>query len=356
MIPYRLTRVGVVMAPDPDDPLEAEGVLNPACGRTADGRLHLLARVVARGNRSRVRLAEVVVDGGVPVGVERRGIVLAPDRPWERGTNHGGVEDPRVTYIDRLGLHVMTYVAFGPLGPRVALAVSRDLISWERLGPVHFRYEPEWGIDFNLYPNKDALFFPEPIAGPGGEPCYAMLHRPMWRSNWLGLGDELPPPAGADERLGIWLSYVTAANADGDPRQLTTLGSHRSVAVGEFPFESAKIGGGPPPIRVPEGWLLIHHGADGEIDNSFDPSVPNNAVYRAGALLLDADDPSRVLARTAQPLLEPERASERVGTVANVVFPTAIADIGDRQFVFYGMADARIGVAELVRTRAGESP
>ena len=160
MIPYRLTRLGIVMAPDPDDPLEAEGVLNPACGHTPDGRLHLLARVVAAGNVSRVMLAEVVVDGGVPVGVERRGIVLAPDLPWERGTNHGGVEDPRVTYIDRLGLHVMTYVAFGPLGPRVALAVSRDLMSWERLGPVHFAYEPEWGIDFNLYPNKDALVLP----------------------------------------------------------------------------------------------------------------------------------------------------------------------------------------------------
>ena len=62
-----------------------------------------------------------------------------------------------------------------------------------------------------------------------------------------------------------------------------------------------------------------------------------------------------MLDRTAEPLLEPETANERVGTVANVVFPTAIADIGDRQFVFYGMADARIGVAELERTETGEA-
>ena len=353
MIPYRLTRLGIVMTPDPDDPLEAEGVLNPACGHTPDGRLHLLARVVAAGNVSQVMLAEVVVDDGVPVGVERRSIVLAPDMPWERGTNHGGVEDPRVTYIDRLGLHVMTYVAFGPLGPRIALAVSRDLMSWERLGPIHFGYEPQWGIDFNLYPNKDALFFPEPIIGPGGEPCYAMLHRPMWGANWLGLGDELPPPAGIDERLGIWISYANAATVDADPRRLTALASHQCVANGEFPFESTKIGGGPPPIRVPEGWLLIHHGVEGEVDTSFDPSLSNSATYRAGALLLDPADPSRVLDRTAEPMLEPETAGERVGTVANVVFPTAIADIGDRQFVFYGMADARIGVAELERTATG---
>ena len=98
MIPYRLTRLGIVMAPDPGDPLEAEGVLNPATGHTPDGRLHLLPRVVAAGNVSRVGLAEVVVEDGVPVGVERRGIVLEPDLSWERGVNHAGVEDPRVTY------------------------------------------------------------------------------------------------------------------------------------------------------------------------------------------------------------------------------------------------------------------
>jgi len=65
--------------------------------------------------------------------------------------------------------------------------------------------------------------------------------------------------------------------------------------------------------------------------------------------VLDADDPSRVVARSAVPLLEPEHADETSGTVANVVFPTAIERIGGRDFVFYGMADARIGVAELLR-------
>ena len=68
---------------------------------------------------SRVGLAEVVLEDGVPVGVERRGVVLAPDEGWERGTNNAGVEDPRTTWVPSLGLHVMTYVAFGPLGPRL---------------------------------------------------------------------------------------------------------------------------------------------------------------------------------------------------------------------------------------------
>ena len=72
-VPYAMTRLGVVMAPDPDDPFEAEGVLNPASGRTPDGRLHLLPRMVAAGNVSRIGLAEVDLRDGVPVGVHRRG-------------------------------------------------------------------------------------------------------------------------------------------------------------------------------------------------------------------------------------------------------------------------------------------
>ena len=75
--PYRLTRLGVVMTPDPDSPDEAEGVLNPGSGRGPDGELYLLPRLVATGNVSRVGLARVVVEDGVPVGVTREGVVLA---------------------------------------------------------------------------------------------------------------------------------------------------------------------------------------------------------------------------------------------------------------------------------------
>ena len=64
----------------------------------------------------------------------------------------------------------MTYVAYGPLGPRLALAVSEDLESWRRLGPLHYDYAPELDTDLNLFPNKDAVWFPEPVPGPDGEP------------------------------------------------------------------------------------------------------------------------------------------------------------------------------------------
>jgi predicted GH43/DUF377 family glycosyl hydrolase len=349
-VPYTLTRLGVVMTPEPGNPLEAAGVLNPASGRTPDGRLHLLPRIVAVGNVSRVGFAEVVVRDGVPVGVERQGVVLAPDKGWERGADNAGVEDPRVTWLASLAVHVMTYVAFGPLGPRLALATSDDLEHWRRLGPVQFRYQPDMDTDLCLFPNKDAVFFPGPVPDPDGRPSYAMLHRPMWNLGLVRPGQSEHLPAGlSDPRPGIWISYVPVDVARADVRALARPENHRMVALPEFAYEQLKIGAGPPPIRVEEGWLLIHHGASGDIAEGWDPTT-QNVEYAAGAMLLDADDPSRVIARTDQPILGPETVGERDGVVSNVVFPTAIESVEGVRYVFYGMADAKIGVARLHRT------
>ncbi|WP_309063725.1 glycosidase [Streptomyces sp.] len=348
-IPYRLRRVGVVMTPQPGDPLEAEGVLNPASGRGPDGELYLLPRLVAEGNVSRVGLARVVVEEGIPTGVEREGVVLEPDRGWERGVGNAGVEDPRTTWIDTLGLHVMTYVAYGPLGPRTALAVSEDLREWRRLGPVLFRYEDELDMDLNLFHNKDTVFFPEPVTAPDGVEALAVLHRPMWDLGETKPGQGVRLPAGVtDARQSIWISYVPLDAVRDDIRNLVLWEQHRFVAGPAFAFEEVKIGGGPPPLRVPEGWLVLHHGVTGVIDSAF--AQQQRVNYAAGALLLDAADPSTVLARTPEPLLAPETDDERSGIVPNVVFPTAIEQIDGRLFVFYGMADSKIGVALLERT------
>ncbi len=347
--PYTLTRVGVLMTPDPGNDLEAEGVLNPASGFGPDGKLYLLPRLVAAGNVSRVGLAEVELAGGVPAGVSRRGVVLAPDEGWERGKNNAGVEDPRVTWIPRLGVHVMTYVAYGPLGPKLALAVSGDLTTWRRLGPIHFRYQEGLDTDLNLFPNKDAVFFPEPVPGPDGEPAYAMLHRPMWDLGWFREGEGVHLPAGVtDERPGIWVSYVPAADVERDLDTLVLQGGHRLVALSEYDFEALKIGAGPAPIRVEEGWLLLHHGVTGAIDDPWEPQQ-QRVSYAAGAMILDPADVSRVLDRSSEPMLTAETDDEKAGTVPNVVFPTAIEEIDGVRYVFYGMADTKIGVARLDR-------
>ncbi|MGH8774939.1 MAG: glycoside hydrolase family 130 protein [Jiangellaceae bacterium] len=333
------------MSPNGDE-LEAEGVLNPASGRGPDGRLYLLPRMVAAGNVSRVGIAEVELTDGVPTGVRRDGVVLAPDRRWERGAANSGTEDPRTTWVPRLGFHLMTYVAYGPLGPRLALAHSADLRSWQRLGPVHFEYVDGLDTDLNLYPNKDAVFFPEPVPGPDGRPAYAMLHRPMWDLGWIsdGQGPQLPADL-KDDRPGIWISYVPADEVERDVTALVHQRGHRLVALPEFAFEMVKIGAGPPPIRVDEGWLLIHHGVSGRPAQQWGPQ--QGVSYAAGAMLLDPSDPARVLNRTQAPLLSPETEDERSGTVPNVVFPTAIEQVEGGRYVFYGMADSRIGVARL---------
>jgi len=346
-IPYTLTRVGVLMTPEEGNPLEVEGVLNPATARSDDGQLYLFPRLVAEGNRSRVGKARIVTDGGVPVSVEREGVVLEPDRAWEHGREHGGTEDPRITTIPSLGLHVMTYVAFGPTGPRPSIAVSSDLVEWRRLGPILFDYDDDLDIDLNLYPNKDVVFFPEVVTGPDGVPSYAALHRPMWDFSFNKPDEPAALPAGIDDdRPGIWISYIPAAEVEADIRSIVRFGGHRFVAGSVYDWEGLKIGAGPAPVRVDEGWLLLHHGVAGSMSGgAFE--VQKSVRYSAGAIILSADDPGVVIARTEQPLLEPSTAEETSGIVSNVVFPTAIERIDGADYVFYGMADSKIGVARL---------
>jgi predicted GH43/DUF377 family glycosyl hydrolase len=347
-IPYALTRLRTLMEPEPGNPLEAEGVLNPASGWGPDGELYLLPRVVSEGNVSRVAIARIVIEGGEPVGVERQGVVLEPDNNWERGNQSAGTEDPRTTWMPSLGVHVMSYVAYGPLGPRTALAISEDLRSWTRLGPLQFAYQPELDIDLNLYCNKDVVIFPEVVPDPDGIPSYAMLHRPTWDLGSIRTGGTIWPPSSvADGRPSIWISYVPAADVERDIRSLTLQHGSRELAHPEFPFEDLKIGSGPAPIRVPEGWLLLHHGVVGEITDPW--STDNDVFYTVGAMILDAEGPHRVLARTPEPIMSPETDAEVHGTVGNVVFPTAVETIEGKQYVFYGMADAKIGVARLDR-------
>ena len=137
---FELQRLGMIMEPEPGNPLEVEGVLNPAAVRGPDGQLYLFPRLVARGNYSRIGIARVRFDDdGDPCGVERLGIALEPEADYERRPDgSGGCEDPRITFIEPLQRYVMTYTAYSPRGPRIALAISEDLFHWERMGLAIF--------------------------------------------------------------------------------------------------------------------------------------------------------------------------------------------------------------------------
>ena len=341
--PFEMRRLGVIMRGDPDNPDEVLGVLNPATARAPDGKLFLFPRVVAASNYSRVGIAEVVFDAnGDPTGVERRGYALEPTESYERNVRTAGCEDARITFVEPLARYLMTYTAYGPLGPRIALAESTDLLSWRRVGPVKFAFDPALRVDFDLYDNKDAFLFPEPVRDPHGRPALALIHRPAHAQ-----GGMVVLPAGvADARASIWISYCDLDRALADPGALLAWRDHQLLAVPEQPWEETKIGGGTPPIRTPHGWLMIYHGVAGKILEGVDHQP--HVRYSAGAMLLDLDDPRKILYRSPEPIQAPETEEERAGIVPNVVFPTGIDPReGGRVDVYYGMADSAIGVARL---------
>ena len=136
---FKLRRIGMIMEPQAGDPNEVEGVLNPAAIRARDGQLYLFPRLVARGNYSRIGIARVLFDSaGDPMGVERMGIALEPEADYELSENGGGCEDPRISYVEPLQHYVMTYTAFSRRGPRIAIAISDDLLHWRRIGLATF--------------------------------------------------------------------------------------------------------------------------------------------------------------------------------------------------------------------------
>ena len=350
MSDFQLQRLGTVMEPEPGNPLEAEGVLNPAAVRGPDGQLYLFPRLVARGNYSRIGIARVQFnEAGDPVGVERLGIALEPEADYElRQDGASGCEDPRITFVEPLQRYIMTYTAHSRHGPRIALAISEDLFRWQRLGLATFL--PYDGIEFEGVDNKDASVFPVAVPDPSGQLSMAILQRPLFPGTRPEETACRPASRLVDlHRESIWISYCSTAMADCEPFHLSHFGSHHRLATPVAPWERLKIGGGTPPILTRHGWLTIYHGVS---ELSASSGSARELRYSAGVLVLSEEVPHVIRYRSPEPVLTPELPQEREGIVANVVFPTAIDrrdDLGspDRFDVYYGMADQRIGVARL---------
>jgi predicted GH43/DUF377 family glycosyl hydrolase len=346
----KLQRLGLIMQPEPGNPQEIEGVLNPAAARGPDGKLYLFPRLVAQGNYSRIGIARVLFnDDGDPTGVERLGIALEPEADYEkRPAGGGGCEDPRITFVEPLQRYLMTYTAFSPLGPRIALAMSSDLFHWQRLGLATFgKYR---GVDVGDEDDKDASLFPVAIPNPSGHPELAMLHRPLFAGTRPEETACRPASREVDlDRESIWISYSRMPPKGRVPCCIGRFMSHHRLAIPVAPWELLKIGGGTPPILTRHGWLIVYHGVS---DVAEPDSAGHQFCYSAGAMVLSKEHPQLIRYRSAEPVLAPSLPEERVGTIANVVFPTGIDrrdDLGspDRFDVYYGMADDRIGVARL---------
>jgi predicted GH43/DUF377 family glycosyl hydrolase len=344
----KMKRLGMIMEPEPGNPHEVEGVLNPGAVRGPDGELYLFPRMVAKGNYSRIGIARVRFDGaGDPIGVERLGIALEPETDYELRPGGGGCEDPRVTFLGPLQRYLMTYTAWSPHGPRIALAVSEDIFHWRRIGLANFAAAD--GIEFANVDDKDASLFPAVIPDPAGQPELALLHRPLFPGTRPEETACRPANREVDiDRESIWISYCKMT-LDSKPFHAGKFTFHHRLASPVAPWERLKIGGGTPPILTKYGWLIVYHGVSETEQHDSNRHVMR---YSAGVMTFSKEHPLVIRYRSPEPVLTPTLPLERDGTVANVVFPTGIDcrdDLGTPQRfdVYYGMADKRIGVARL---------
>lgn len=350
MMPFKLHRICTLMEPEIGNENEVEGVLNPAVTRGPDGNLYLFPRMVGKNNYSRIGIAKVIFnESGDPTGVERLGIALEPQESYEKRPNGGGgCEDPRITFVASVEHYIMTYTAYGPDGPRIAMAKSKDLFTWERLGLVCFAlYKP---LDFNNVDDKDASFFPTALPSPHNHTSIAMLHRPLFPESipekTVKLGTNRPIDT---HRESIWISYFNLTEGKETCLEDAKFTSHYCLAHPEYPWEKLKIGAGAPPILTKHGWLMVYHGVR-KHDQCTDEQP--KYTYSAGVMVLSEKDPQKIIYRSSEPVLVPESENETISIVGNVVFPTGTDrrdDIGqpNRIDVYYGMADNRIGVAKM---------
>lgn len=331
----------VILSPDDVPPLRADfkvvGVFNPGVA-VHDGKVKLLIRVaeavkekregqvcLLRGDGTggiathwvdcrqlkRVDPRMVVIDDHerirltfvshlrLAVSTDRTTFKIEPQpalAPLKRYEEFG-VEDPRITQIG--DTYYITYVGVSRNGIVTALASTKDFITYDRLGVI---LPPE---------NKDVVLFPEKINGK-----YWMIHRP-YPNTRFGLPE-------------MWL----ASSPD-----LINWGDHQCLLGGREDWEAERVGAGPPPIPTDAGWLVIYHGVH----------LPDRhegiGVYSVGGVLLDRNDPSKIIARAKSPFMVPQAEYEQNAYVPDVVFPTGVVTEGDDLLIYYGAGDSCICVA-----------
>ena len=309
---------------------ENEGVLNPAAIKEGD-TVHLFYRAVRKGNYSSIgyskltKITEVEKRMDIPI--------LFPQFDYEQQ----GIEDPRIVKID--DLYYLTYTANDGINAMGALATSKDLINWDKLGIIvpQFTYE-EFAhlaeskgelnnkyhrfngklIEHNnhdrkiLLWDKNLVFFPRRIGGK-----LHFLHRIKPDIQIVAVNDL------SELNVCFWQNYFLKFN-------------DYIVITPKLEHEVSYVGGGCPPIETEMGWLVIYHGVHDTVDGY---------VYCACATLLDLENPAKEIARLPYPLFIPEYKWELEGIVNNICFPTGAVVDNDTLYIYYGAADEHIACA-----------
>lgn len=273
-----------------DMPFHANSVFNGTPAKV-NGKYYLLLRVEGQQGYSFFALAKGT--DGYNFQVEPEPVMVpATEGPFARYEAQG-IEDPRATWID--DTWYIMYTAVSTHGCRIGLAKTDDFHHFERVAMV------------SAPGNKDGVLFPEKI-----NDCYVRLDRPIGQ----GVGS-------------IWVSYSKDLKHWGRSKVVI------SPRAGKW--DSFRIGASVPPIKTQQGWLEIYHGTQ---------MTPSGPIYRTGSVLLDLDDPSRVIARSSVPLQTPRAPYERIGDVGNVIFACgAIVEPDGEVKLYYGGADTCVCVA-----------
>ena len=290
----RMNQGRPILSPQGDG-FEAAGVFNPAVVKDGS-RFVMLYR--AQDTHGISRLGYASSTDGVTF-MRQAEPALSPEAEYERG---GGVEDPRLVRIE--DLYYLTYTAYNGKDAQLALATSRDLRRWDRKGVILPAYKGRWNVNWT----KSGAILPQRIGGR-----YWMFY--------------MADAKDAHDQTGI--AYST------DLITWTEALDHPLLPRRPGRFDSRVVEPGPPPILTPDGVLLLYNGADDRL------------VYRTGWALFDRDDPTRLLARSDEPLFEPMTDWEKIGQVPNVVFVEGLVVEAGRWLVYYGAADKHVGVASV---------
>jgi len=299
-----------ILTPEPSHDWEDGAVFNP--GATLyKGKFYVLYRAIGEYEQyvSSVGLAESS-DG---VNFTRKAYpALVPEETYEKY----GIEDLRINSLE--GSFYLTHTVLGCPATQggephqIGLIKTYNFMEFKRLGVI----TPE------VFCSRNGVLFPEKVGDN-----YVLLHRPLYL---MQKGDFYPRKHGSLEGQQIWICYSkNLLEWDWTTQSL--------LLEPAFWWENYKVGAGPPPIKTQKGWLLIYHGVQETRQKSH--------IYRAGLALLDLNDPKKVLFRSKEPILQPEKKYELVGDTPNVVFPTGLVEKEGVLYLYYGAADKTVCLA-----------
>jgi predicted GH43/DUF377 family glycosyl hydrolase len=299
-------------------------VFNPAAV-VKDGKIYLLYRAEDNpaagigGRTSRIGLASS--EDGIHFTRFPRP-VLFPDRDAFAGTDQpGGCEDPRVVYSDE-GWYVMAYTAWNGKVARLSMAVSRDLMSWEKKGPAfaaayNGKYRDIWSKSGSII---TTLKEGQPVAlRIGGR-------------YWMYWGEQFINLAWSDDLL----NWNPLEDGQGELLQI--------VKTRPGYFDSDLTECGPPAVLTDKGILLLYNGKNSVTDRA-SKDLPRG-TYSVGQILFDPADPARVLSRSDTPFLRPSLPHEVTGQyAAGTTFAEGLVHFRGKWFLYYGTADSFVGLA-----------